>query len=89
MLAFPIAQALSAEVTVTPFRKLAVLPGGLGLGTLLHVLPFQCSMRVRWPVPSLAGPVQPTAHALDAEVAATPANSPPAGVAWTAWLICR
>jgi hypothetical protein len=46
----------------------------------------ECSTRVRWPVPSLAGPVQPTAHALDAEVAATPANSPPAGLGVRTWV---
>ena len=44
------------------------MPEGLGLGTTLQALPFQCSMRVL--LKSL-----PTAQALVADVAATPSRA--------------
>lgn len=47
-----------------------MLASGFGLGTRFHTAPFQCTISV------LALPVMPTAHALLAEVAATPNRSP-------------
>src|SRR5512146_296606 len=70
--AYPTAQALLADTAVTLCRKLAVLPGRFGLGTRVQAVPFQCSARVCWPVPSLSSPVAPTAQALRDDVAATP-----------------
>src|SRR5450759_5272778 len=48
-----------------------VPPPGLGLGTRVHAVPFQCTIRVLEP------PVSPTAHALRADVAATPMSCAP------------
>ncbi len=44
----------------TPFSELKVAPGGLGVATILQLVPFQCSASVALPVP---GPVvlEPTA----------------------------
>ena len=69
----PTAQALLAEVAVTPER----LAGpGLGLGTCVQVVPFHRSISVLVPVLE-----KPTAQALLADVAATPASTaPPAGL---------
>jgi hypothetical protein len=66
----PTAHALSADFALTAARK--SLPAwlwlGFGLGTRFHALPFQCRMTV------LLEPVEPTAQALLAEVAATPSS---------------
>src|SRR5215467_9414719 len=66
----PAAQTSPAEVTATLVRKLLwdALPG-LGLGTRFQAVPFQCRIRVWKAVPS---EYSPTAHALPAELAATP-----------------
>src|SRR5580698_296515 len=72
----PSAQALPAPVAVTPARVLPT-PAGSGLGTVVQRAPFQCSIRVSWPFPSLVAPVWPTAQTLLAEVAVTALNWPP------------
>gem|GEM_PF-3168070 len=66
MPAYPTAHALRADVAATP--KSQPPPAGRGLGTRVHPVPFQPSIRV-WPKPST-----PTAQALRAEVAATPSR---------------
>jgi hypothetical protein len=38
-------QALAAEHE-TPYRVLPVAPVGFGVGSIVHLLPFQCSARV-------------------------------------------
>src|SRR5690348_3577353 len=63
----PTAQALLAEVAATASRSL-VEPGA-GLGTRVHLVPFQYRIRVLWVVPVAE---RPTAQALLAEVATTP-----------------
>ena len=68
----PTAQALLAEVAVTP--KSSALAAGLGLGIRFHVVPFQCRMRV------LPLSVEPTAQAFWADVAATSLRMLPAGL---------
>ncbi len=66
----PTAQALVAEVAVTP-RKLG--PAGVGLNTRDHAVPFQCKIRSPW----LAGAKSaPTAQALAGEVALTLNSGP-------------
>ena len=42
----PTAQMLLGEMAVTPLKRLSVDPG-LGLATILHRMPFQCSISVR------------------------------------------
>src|SRR6185437_3110695 len=65
----PTAQALRADAVVTEAKALK-LPA-LGLGTIFHTRPFQCSTSVlRRPPPAYA----PTAQTLPAEVAATPSR---------------
>jgi len=65
----PSAQASAAEVAATADRPLPLDPG-LGLGTFVQDVPFQCAIRVRLtPVPLK---YDPTAQALAVEVAATP-----------------
>src|SRR6266700_1192408 len=71
VLNLPTAQALLVEVAVTPDRRLLFPPGAGGLGTCIHVVPFQCRMRA-WAVLLIE---KPTAQALLAEVAATLARS--------------
>src|SRR5258708_39300045 len=67
-LKLPTAQALLADQARTAFSWLLV--PGLGLATRVHLVPFQRRMRVLVP----AGPLVelPTAHALPADVTATP-----------------
>jgi hypothetical protein len=72
---------LDAEVAATP-NKLSPgnwqppQPGcGAGLGTCFQVLPSQCSISVVDKM--LLLPAEPTAQALDAEVAATAVRPPP------------
>src|SRR5262249_38826538 len=65
----PTAQALRADDAATANRPVPSLPSGLfGLGTRVHVLPFQCRITVTAPVPE---PVEPTTQAFAAEVAVT------------------
>src|ERR1022692_1039761 len=59
----PTAQALRPELVATAVRSGNV--PGLGLGTRLQAVPFQCAISVLTP------PVAPTAQALRADVAAT------------------
>src|SRR5260221_12419263 len=54
-------------------RKFANAPGE-GLGTRVHLRPFQCRIRV-WPL--VAPAEKPTAHALAGEVAPTPKSTFP------------
>jgi hypothetical protein len=61
----PTAQALAADAVATPVRMPAA-----GVGTSVHVLPFQCSITVTRPRPGHTVP--PTAQALPGEEAATP-----------------
>src|SRR6516165_739351 len=72
----PTAQALVAETAATADR--AARPPGVGLGTLVHLTPFHCAIRV---VMAALAPtpftVPPTAQALVADKAATPARMPP------------
>jgi hypothetical protein len=72
----PTAQAFPlAPLAAMSFRKpFWAVPPGLGMACLAHICPFQCSMK-----PWSAVPLKytPTAHALLAEVAATPDNVPP------------
>src|SRR2546427_6020721 len=72
----PTAQAALAETAATPKR--AAPPAGLGLGPLVHPVPFHRAIRVVMtsPVP-LPLSVPPTAQALLADVAATPRSMPP------------
>src|SRR5690348_373148 len=73
---WPTAQALPAETAATPDR--AACPPGVGLDTLVHPAPFHRAIRVV--MVSLAPTplsVPPTAQALVAETAATPARMPP------------
>jgi hypothetical protein len=64
----PAAQAFVAEVAATLLRVTPDGQAGLGLVTLLHVVPFQCSTRVC----SVVFVAQaPTAQALVEEVGAT------------------
>src|SRR5579863_4781836 len=58
-----------AETAITLFKEFPFTPG-LGLGIMLHVVPFQCSMSVCCPTLLL-----PTAQTLLAETAATPSRS--------------
>ena len=70
----PTAQASLADIAATAERASPYLAAGLGLGCRFQVLPFQCMISV---VLGLAGlPVEPTAQALLAEVAATPRRVP-------------
>ena len=72
----PTAQALCAETAATLLSGASV--AGLGLGTCFQAVPFQCRIRVLMPPkPWKQFPVQPTAQALLAEVAATPNRAPP------------
>ena len=64
----PTAQALLAEVAVTPLRRVLFPPCAGGLGTCVHLVPFQCRMR-DWAALLME---KPTAQALLAEVAPTP-----------------
>src|SRR5215469_4182519 len=70
---------------VTDLRKLAV--PAFGVATLVQVLPFQCSIRVCWPVPWPDPPVQPTAHAFLEDSAATPVSSPPPAGTWRCCIV--
>src|SRR5260221_121501 len=63
VLKLPTAQALAADFALTPLSP--AFTGGLGLATWVHLVPFQCRIKVPVPVP-------PTAQALLADVAATP-----------------
>jgi hypothetical protein len=62
---------LVAELAATAFRSASV--PGLGAGTTVHAVPFQCSVRVLLPAGVLA---MPTAHASLAEVVASDVMSP-------------
>src|SRR5215469_9970021 len=78
----PTAQALLAEVTATP-KKVAPPGTGFGLAIRLQVPPFQWLITLML-VPALCPLAPPTAHALLAEVAATPITPPaPAGLCTT------
>ncbi len=69
----PTAQALAADVALTPVRP-ALIPR-LGLATWVHLVPFQCRMRV------CEGPLwPPTAQALVEEMAATPRSAASPGL---------
>src|SRR5688572_21488800 len=46
----PTAHAFDGEMATTPLSTLSRL-SGFGLGTMLQLLPFQCSMSVRFQVP--------------------------------------
>src|SRR2546425_786645 len=70
----PTAQMSLAETMATPSRKL-VCALGLGLATMLHCLPFQCSMRVC--ETPLALEEFPTAHTSLVETVATAWSSVP------------
>src|SRR5438105_4900216 len=65
---YPTLQALADEAATTPSRASEDAPT-LGLGWTFHVVPFQCSTRVRYVVPLEE---RPTAQALEAEMTATP-----------------
>jgi len=64
-------QALVAEVAATPLRYAP--PAGVGVGTRVHAVPFHRTIMV---FAAELLPVEPTAHALLAEVAATPPREP-------------
>lgn len=64
----PSAQALPAELAATARSG---VPAGAPVGTLLHLLPFQCTISALLPVPAV-----PTAQAFLAEVAATATSAP-------------
>jgi hypothetical protein len=66
----PTAQALVAEVAVTP-RKLG--PAGVGLNTRDQAVPFQCKIRSPWLAEAKSAP---TAQALAGEVALTLNSGP-------------
>ena len=69
--ALPTAHTSLASFAVTPCSELVPVPT-LGVATMVHVLPFQCSARVR----ALGiGPVRPTAHMLLGLSAATASRS--------------
>src|ERR1700728_3500874 len=87
MVAYPTAQTLPLETAVTACRTVLLLPVGFGLGIRVQVLPFQCSIRDCWPVPSLLGPVWPTAQAFESEVIATPSNWPPCADTGYFWIV--
>jgi hypothetical protein len=42
----PTAQQSAALAQLTPLSALCVLPGGTGLGTMLHPFPVSCSISV-------------------------------------------
>jgi hypothetical protein len=65
----PAARALRAGTAVTPRRKAPLR--GSGLGTCFQARPFQCRITGRG---VLKFPVQPTARACRAELAATPVS---------------
>src|SRR5215472_11780607 len=70
----PTAHAFAAEVAATP-KKVAPPGTGFGLATRVQVLPFQWLITlIVVPRPCPAAPL--TAHALSAEVAATPKSAP-------------
>jgi hypothetical protein len=76
----PTAQMLMGEMAAAPYRAFKPEPGS-GLGTRLHLVPFQCKMRVRAganPLSPWTEPESPTAQALVADVAATALSSEPA-----------
>src|SRR5262249_41345593 len=68
----PTAHTSVPETAVTPFSSLFCVPG-LGLGTTLHVRPFQCSVRV-CAGPNPATVKLPTAQTSLLETAATPSR---------------
>src|SRR5712691_10006549 len=68
----PTAQTSLAETAVTPLSW-SIGPT-LGLGTTLHLRPFQCSIRVCRPTPGTWA--SPTAHTSSAETADTPERNP-------------
>jgi len=65
---YPTVQALRGEFAETSCRKLAFEPT-FRLGCTAHVVPFQCSIKVRATPPFVSW--KPTAHAFVDEVAAT------------------
>src|SRR5207244_3239973 len=65
--ASPTAHTSSGATAATPYRML-VVESGLGLSTIRHLFPFQCSVRVRME-PST---VNPTAHTSSGDRADTP-----------------
>src|SRR6266516_2178446 len=68
----PTVQMLRVETSSTPLRELFVEPGALGLGTMLHLVPFQCSIRVcSEKVPLLDENESPTAQMSRGEIAVT------------------
>src|SRR5580704_4405765 len=80
----PIAQAVPAEVVVTP-RRTAPCPG-LGLGTRVQVVPFQCRISV---LVLVSQPTLPTAQALSAPAAATSAMEDAAVTPTRVWHVPR
>src|SRR5258708_941690 len=84
----PAAQALLPDVAATPDSPLGA-PRGLGLATRVHLVPFQCRMRVcggggpamrSAPSPLDGGsPAKPTAQASFADSTRTPDSSLSAG----------
>src|SRR5438105_2202968 len=69
-------------------RMLLPLEPGLGLGTMLHSEPFQCSVSVRgWPEPALKPPMAHISPEDSAEIDQSPLGSP-AGLGLGTMLHC-
>ena len=69
----PTAHTLLEERANTPSSStLAKFAGGFGLGTMLHFVPFQCS--ITWPGASVPIPTIPAAHASVGEKSTTPSR---------------
>src|SRR5258708_32787509 len=75
--ALPISQASVTDSAATAAREFVSLPG-LGLAWSRHLPPVQCSIRLLEPLLPVLDQV-PTAHAFDAESAATPPSEITAG----------
>lgn len=68
---YPASGALRAAEEVVCGHAPGPPRSGYGLVTYVQAVPFQCRIRVWYPVPVEALAVKPTAHALDDDVAAT------------------
>src|SRR5947207_1362220 len=74
----PTAQISLGALAATPYSSLIYLPG-LGMGTVLHCLPSQCSMTL-WIVGSVIR--SPTAHTSELESPTIPCSTTPLILCW-------
>src|SRR5688572_16308421 len=66
----PTAQTSFAELAATPYGAFSPAVPGLGLGTIVQLVPFQCRIKVVWSGPPLVA--LPTAQTFEEEMASTP-----------------